>query len=143
MRLLGASQPFDGGDVLVGNRPRRRVARGHYAIADNDVAGAAFVGAATQMRTGHAELPAQDIEQRSVGVAVDISLDAIEAESDTRHRKWDLGFDWTLTYGLSPNFLTTSAHFTISLRRYLSNSSAALELGNPPCSGPPCPISPR
>jgi hypothetical protein len=30
-------------------------------------------------------LPAQDIEQRTIGIGVDISLDAIEAESDTRH----------------------------------------------------------
>jgi len=39
------------------------------------------------MRTGHAELPAQDIEQRSIGVGVDVSLDAIEAESNIRHRE--------------------------------------------------------
>jgi hypothetical protein len=39
------------------------------------------------MRTGHAELPAQDIEKRPIGGGVDISLDAIEAKSNTRHRE--------------------------------------------------------
>src|SRR6266404_3148163 len=90
MRLLRASQPRDGGDVLVRNRPQRRVACGDRAVADNDVAGAAFVGAAPEMRAGHAELPAQDIEQRTIGIGVDINLDAIEAESDTWHRRDDL-----------------------------------------------------
>jgi len=39
------------------------------------------------MRTGHAEMPAQDIEKRPIGVGVDISLNAIEAKSDMRHRE--------------------------------------------------------
>jgi hypothetical protein len=56
-------------------------------IADNNVAGAAVIGAAAEMRTGHAELPAQEVEKRTIGVGVDISLDAIEAESNTRHRE--------------------------------------------------------
>src|SRR6266404_4177206 len=90
MRLLRAPQPFDGGDVLIRNRPQRRVARGDRMIADNDVAGAAFIGAAPEMWPGHAELPAQDIEQRTIGIGVDIGLDAIEAESDTWHRRDDL-----------------------------------------------------
>ena len=42
MRLLWASQPFDGHNVLVRNRPQRRVAGGHRVTADDDVAGAAF-----------------------------------------------------------------------------------------------------
>src|SRR3984893_6060049 len=47
--------------------------------------------------------------------------------------------DGTLTwlsaiYGLSLNFLTTSAHFTISPRRYLSNSSDVIDIGAAPCS---------
>jgi hypothetical protein len=46
-----------------------------------------FIGAAAEMRTGHAELPAQDIEKGTIGVGVDISLDAIEAKSNTRHRE--------------------------------------------------------
>jgi hypothetical protein len=41
------------------------------------------------MRAGHAELPAQDIEQGSIGIGVDNGLDAIEAEANTRHRGWD------------------------------------------------------
>src|ERR1700674_2810755 len=40
----------------------------------------------------------------------------------------------TLIYGLSPNFLTTSAHFTISPRRYLSNSSDVIDIATAPCS---------
>jgi hypothetical protein len=56
-------------------------------IADNDVAGAAFIGAATEMRTGYPELSAQDIEKGTIGVGVDISFDAIEAKSNTRHRE--------------------------------------------------------
>src|SRR3979490_2429805 len=40
----------------------------------------------------------------------------------------------TLAYGLSPNCLTTSAHFTISPRRYLSNSSDVIDIGTAPCS---------
>src|SRR5712671_851823 len=90
MWLFRASQPFDGRDVLVRDRPQRRVACGHRVIADNDVAGAAFIGAAAEMRTGHAEMPAQDIEKRPIGVGVDISLNAIEAKSDTLHREWTL-----------------------------------------------------
>src|SRR6202165_4050474 len=43
-----------------------------------------------------------------------------------------LWFD--LDYGLSPNCLTTSAHFTISPRRYLSNSSGVIDIGTAPCS---------
>ena len=51
-------------------------------IVDDDVAGAAFIGAAAEMRTGHAERSAQDGEQRSIGIGIDIGLDAIEAESN-------------------------------------------------------------
>src|SRR5258708_35133630 len=74
MWLLLASQPFDGRDVLVRDRRQRRVARGHGVVADNDVAGAAFIGPTAEMRAGDAELPAQDIEQRSIGIGVDFGL---------------------------------------------------------------------
>src|SRR5260370_14011395 len=37
-------------------------------------------------------------------------------------------------YPLSPNFLTTSAHFIISPRRYLSNSSDVIDIATAPCS---------
>src|SRR6266481_1546223 len=133
MRSLRASEPFDGSDVLVRDRPQRRVARGHRVIADDDVTGAAFVGATPEMRANDAELPAQDVEQRSIGVGVNCGLDAIEAEANTRHRERDLDSGW-VAQGLSPNFLTTSAHFTISPRRYLSNSSGVIDIGTTPCS---------
>jgi len=51
-------------------------------IADDDVAGAAFIGPTAEMRAGDAELPAQDIEQRSIGIGVDCGLGSIEAESN-------------------------------------------------------------
>src|SRR3954451_11883875 len=54
-------------------------------MPNDDVAGAAFTGAAAEMRSGHAELAAQDIEQRSIGIGVDIDLGAIEAESNAWH----------------------------------------------------------
>src|SRR5258708_36902344 len=85
------------------------------------------------MRAGDAELPAQDIEQRPIGIGVDDGFGPIEAESNTRHRERDLD-SGLLTYGLSPNFLTTSAHFTMSPRRYLSNSSGVIDIGTTPCS---------
>src|SRR5258707_373162 len=132
MWLLLASQPFDGRDVLVRDRRQRRVARGHGVVADNDVAGAAFIGPTAEMRAGDAELPAQDIEQRSIRIGIDRGLGAIEVESDARHRERDLD-SGLVTYGLSPNFLTTSAHFTISPRRYFSNSSGVIDIGTTPC----------
>src|SRR6266700_3894070 len=46
MRPLGAAQAVDRDDVLVGNRPQRRIAGGDRAIADDDIAGAAFAGPA-------------------------------------------------------------------------------------------------
>src|SRR6201996_8990437 len=36
--------------------------------------------------------------------------------------------------GLSANCLTTLAHFTISPRRYFSNSSGVIDIGSAPCS---------
>jgi hypothetical protein len=56
-------------------------------IVDNDVAGAAFIGPTAEMRAGDAELSAQYIEQRSIGIGVDCGLGAIEAESNTQHRE--------------------------------------------------------
>src|SRR6476660_8842250 len=38
------------------------------------------------------------------------------------------------TYGLPANCLATLAHFTISPRRYLSNSSGVIDIGTAPCS---------
>src|ERR1700692_2364016 len=106
-------------------------------IINHDVAGAAFIGAAAEMRTGQAELTAQDGQQRCIGIGVDIGLDAIEAKANTWHRSE------TFDYGLSPNCLTTSAHFTISLRRYLSNSSGVIDIGAAPCSAQSLTISGR
>jgi hypothetical protein len=42
------------------------------------------------MRAGQMQVTAQDIEQRTIGIGVDVGLDAIEAESNIRHREWDL-----------------------------------------------------
>src|ERR1700738_1075459 len=61
-------------------------------------------------------------------MGVDIGFDAIEAKSNDRHR------ELRPYCGLSLNFLTTSAHFTISPRRYLSNSSDVIDIGAAPCS---------
>src|SRR5438067_10245930 len=83
---LGTSQPFDGRDVLAGHRPERRIAGGYGAIVNHDVTGAAFAGATAEMWSDHAKLPAQDIQQRPIGISVDIRLDAIEAKSNTWHR---------------------------------------------------------
>ena len=47
---------------------------------------AAFTGAATEMRTGHAKRSAQDVEQRTIGIGVDVGLNAIEVKSNARHR---------------------------------------------------------
>ncbi len=52
-------------------------------IADDDVAGAAFARAAAEMRAGHAELTAQDGEQRGIRIGVDVGLDAIEAKAES------------------------------------------------------------
>src|ERR1700738_5544550 len=61
-------------------------------------------------------------------MGVDIGFDAIEAKSNDRHR------ELRPYCGLSANFLTTSAHFTISPRRYLSNSSDVIDIATAPCS---------
>src|ERR1700738_1387359 len=61
-------------------------------------------------------------------MGVDIGFDAIEAKSNDRHR------ELRPYCGLSENFLTTSAHFTISPRKYLSNSSGVIDIGTAPCS---------
>src|ERR1700694_4940907 len=45
-----------------------------------------------------------------------------------------LGIEGRPYCSLSPNLLTTSAHFTISPRRYLSNSSDVIDIGTAPCS---------
>jgi hypothetical protein len=42
------------------------------------------------MRADDAKLPAQDFEQRSIGIGVDCGLGAIEAESNTLHEGRDL-----------------------------------------------------
>src|SRR5260221_11734166 len=81
------------------------------------------------MRPGHAELLEQDIQQRSIGIGIDLSFDAIEAKLNAWHRGWTFA---SLYCGLS-NFLTTSAHFTISPRRNLSNSSGVIDIGTAPC----------
>src|SRR6185312_9232536 len=112
---------FDGGDVLVRDRPQRHVAGGDGAAADHDVAGAALARAAAEMRAGQAEGPAQHIEQRAVGIGVDFGLHAVEAKTDTRHY-WDF----------SLNRFTTSAHLTMSPRKYASNSVGVIDIGSAP-----------
>src|ERR1700754_169980 len=119
MRQLGGSQSFDCSDVLVRDGPQRCIARRHSMIADHDIASAAFIGAAAEMRPRHPQRAAQNVEQRPVGIGVDLGLDAIEAKSNAH-------------CGLSPKRLTTSAHFTMSLRRYLSNSSGVIDIGTAP-----------
>jgi hypothetical protein len=42
------------------------------------------------MRPGYAELTAQNIQQRSIGIGVDIRLDAVEAKSNAWHH-WNPG----------------------------------------------------
>src|ERR1700738_238221 len=127
---LGISQSFDGRDVLARHRPERRIAGGYGTIVDHDVTGAAFARAACEMRPEHAELPKQDVQQRSIGISVDIRLDAIEMKSNVWHR----GGPWLAFHycGLS-NFFTTSAPFTISPRRDLSTSSGVIDIGTAPC----------
>src|SRR5882757_342356 len=123
--LFGGAKALDRGDILVRHRPERHIAGRHRAVPHDDITGAALAGAAAEMRPGHAELCAQNIQQRSIGIGVDLRLRAIEAKSNARHRG--------RTYcGLS-NFLTTSAHFTISARRNLSNSSGVIDIGTAPC----------
>src|SRR5882757_1373474 len=87
MRSLAVAQTLDRCNVLVRDRPQWRVARRHRAVADDDVAGAAFAGAAAEMRPSQAERTAQDVEQGSVGIGIDGGLDAIEAKSNARHRE--------------------------------------------------------
>src|ERR1700754_4676619 len=120
MRMLARSQSFDCSDVLVRDGPQRCIARRHSMIADHDIASAAFIGAAAEMRSRHPQLTAQNVEQRPVRIGVDLGLDAIEAKSKAH-------------CGLSPKRLTTSAHFTMSPRRYLSNSSGVIDIGPAPC----------
>src|SRR3954451_23983548 len=86
MRPLNASQSLESRDVLTRDRPNRRIAGGRGAIINHNVAGAALAGATAEMRPDHAELPTQDIQQRSIGISVDIRFDAIEAKSNTWHR---------------------------------------------------------
>src|SRR5579872_929547 len=49
MRMLRAAQSFKGRNLLVRDRPHRRVAGGDRMIFDHDMAGAAFARAATEM----------------------------------------------------------------------------------------------
>ena len=54
-------------------------------VADHDIAGAAFAGAATEMRTHDAKLAPQNCQQRCIGIGIDEDLGAIETKSDTWH----------------------------------------------------------
>src|ERR1700730_2662177 len=69
--------------------------------------------------------------KRILGISEDL------ASANTWHRSE------TFDYGLSANCLTTSAHFTISLRKYLSNSSGVIDIGAAPWSAQSLTISGR
>jgi len=85
MRPLDAAEAFDRGDVLVRDRPQRRIAGSHRVIVDQDIAGTAFARAAAEMRTRQTEMTAQNREQRRIGIGVDLGLDAVEAETNVGH----------------------------------------------------------
>src|SRR5690349_7580430 len=87
MRALRISQAFDRRHVLVCNRPQWRIACAYGVIADHDIARAAFAGATAEMRAGHPLWPAQDREQRCVGIGVDLGIGAIEAETNAWHEE--------------------------------------------------------
>ena len=87
--MVSIAETLDCCDLFVGDRPQRHVAGGHRAIADHDIAGAAFVGAAAEMSTSQAKPAAQQLEQRLIGVCVDGCFDAIQVESNGLHGALD------------------------------------------------------
>ena len=82
VRVLGASQSLERGNLLVRDRPKRCVAGSHHTITDKNVAGAALACTATKMRSCQAEPSPQEIEQRAVGIGVNLGCDAIEIKSN-------------------------------------------------------------
>src|SRR6185295_13580247 len=86
VRPLARSQSLDGGDILVRDRPQRRIAGRYRAIADDDIAGATLTTAAAEMRPGDVELSAQNIQQRPIGIGVNFCLGAVKAKSNAWHR---------------------------------------------------------
>src|ERR1700733_3835513 len=51
VRILLAAKAFDGGDVFISDGPQRRVAGIDGVVVDDHSTGAAFAGAAAEMRT--------------------------------------------------------------------------------------------
>src|SRR4029079_12478001 len=62
---------------------------------------------------------------------VNLGVGAVEAKSNARHQKRT--FSQVSYCGGLSNFFTSSAHFTISPRRNLSNSSGDIDIGTAPC----------
>src|SRR5262249_61926213 len=71
--LLGAAQPLDGDHVAVAHAARRRNARADGPPAHEDVARPALGEAAAEVSAGEAEVVAQHVEERDVGIVESIS----------------------------------------------------------------------
>ena len=86
MRAVGRTQPFDRQDVPAGNR-RQCLAAGFDRLAvDQHHAAAALFEAAAEFRAEEAEMIAQNIEERRVGVGSDADLASIHIQTDCLHR---------------------------------------------------------
>src|SRR6185369_15107860 len=72
---------LDGRDLLAGGRGERRAARAHGLAVEVDRAGAAQLLAAAELRAGHAEVVAQDPEQRCARLRVDAYVLAVDGKA--------------------------------------------------------------
>jgi hypothetical protein len=79
MIALGA-QPLDGGDLLAGGIAERGLAGSHGFAVEVNRAGATQAGAATEFRTGHLQLLADDPEQRRIARRLDGHIPSVDVE---------------------------------------------------------------
>ena len=70
-------------------------------IADDHATRATLAGAAAEMRTDEPEIPTQDLDQRTIGLGIDLRRNTVEAKFDAWHDSLD-------SYG--------SSNFTMSYR---------------------------
>src|SRR5215831_16873285 len=84
--LLGAAQALDGDHVAVAHAARRRNARADSPPAHEDAARPALGEAATEVSAGEAEVVAQHVEERDVGIiGVDLARAPVHPERDLGH----------------------------------------------------------
>src|SRR5439155_15983193 len=75
-----AADPFYGGDVVTGDRPKRRVARRHGIAVEEHVACAALRLAAAKPRPFELQVVAKNVQQRSVGLGVNLAVAPIDSK---------------------------------------------------------------